>query len=121
MGQCEKPRHALVTAIRFRQVCAMLRGLNSARWRHRIGGFTLVELLVVIAIIAILAALLLPALSGAKEAGKRISCANNLRQLGISLMLDADDHDGGFRIFNDNPKWPGMLHDYFQNLNVLLC
>ena len=88
---------------------------------RRVRGFTLIELLVVIAIIAILAALLLPALSNAKESGKRISCANNLRQLGISLMLDADDHDGGFRIFNDDPKWPGMLHPYFQDLRLLLC
>jgi type II secretory pathway pseudopilin PulG len=81
----------------------------------------LIELLVVIAIIAILAALLLPALAGAKESGKRISCANNLRQIGISLMLHADDHDNKFSYFNDDPKWPGMLHDYYKDLRVLIC
>jgi prepilin-type N-terminal cleavage/methylation domain-containing protein/prepilin-type processing-associated H-X9-DG protein len=55
--------------------------------------FTLIELLVVIAIIAILAALLLPALSRGREQGKRAACINNLHQAGMSLMLYADEFD----------------------------
>jgi prepilin-type N-terminal cleavage/methylation domain-containing protein len=58
------------------------------------GGFTLVELLVVIAIIAVLAALLLPALSSAKDSGKRAACLSNLRQMGIAIHAYAADFEG---------------------------
>ena len=74
-------------------------------------GFTLIELLVVIAIIAILMALLMPALNRAREQGKRAVCLGGLKQLGLSWVLYADDNDdklvnGAAGGYNDAARHP---------------
>ena len=75
--------------------------------KHRHSGFTLIELLLVITIIAILASMLMPALSEARERARRIVCLGQVRQFGLATLLYTRDNDDALMEYN-NPDY--MIH-----------
>lgn len=102
-----------------------------AAGRRPAAAFTLLELLVVIGIIALLAALLLPVLGRAREAGRATACLSNLRQLGLAIQLYTQDYHHRLPIMRDQPAGPRSTNDppgpdvvllpYLGHTNVLRC
>ncbi len=84
-------------------------------------GFTLIELLVSIAIIAILAAMLLSALSRSRQSARRLVCVDHLKQLALATVMYVMDNENYYPSSNSPDKWPQAIRPGYQNLGILVC
>ena len=98
-------------------------------------GFTLIELLVVIAIIAILASILFPVFGRAREQARKAACASNMKQIGLAMMMYAQDNDEALVPYShgagyvgslgygagDGPRWADMIIPYIRNQQIFDC
>jgi prepilin-type N-terminal cleavage/methylation domain-containing protein len=102
----------------FKQDCI----LGHPALKSRVKGFTLIELLVVIAIIAILASMLLPALSKAKQKAQQIKCINNLKQMALAAIMYQHDTDKPIDYTTVDTLWMKTLIDYQAKVAAIrLC
>ena len=90
--------------------------------KNRKNAFTLIELLVVIAIIALLAAILFPVFSRARENARRATCQSNLKQLGLGLIQYSQDYDEWLPSGStDRAGWAGEIYPYVKSIQVFVC
>lgn len=90
---------------------------------HHNKGFTLIELLIVIAIIAILAAILFPAFSRARENARRASCQSNLKQIGLGITQYTQDYDEKYPMKNQSTdvRWNQAIQPYVKSTQLFAC
>ena len=95
--------------------------------RQRRHGFTLIELLVVIAIIAILASILFPVFSKAREKARQAGCASNIRQISLAIQMYAEDYDETYPLMSypagnsGNKYWYQAIYPFIQSTKIFAC